>query len=164
MHVLFNCMIFFHDKLSSFNVNGLLYNANKTWWNLTIQHCEIIIRHFCAIYGRYPASGKKVDEYLKTKKNHNNVYISYKSVFKVKTNICYLTHILTGYIGKSLSTLTKDKIQNAKRWAFSYFIIFVRTLPLKKTLMENTDTRICLEWQVVNLTMELTERKYPTQI
>ena len=58
---------------------------------------------------------KKVVEYLKTKKTHNNVYLSCTSVFMVKTNICYLTHILTGYIGKSLSTLTKDKIQNAKR-------------------------------------------------
>jgi hypothetical protein len=34
-YVVINCMIFFHDKLSSFNVNGLLYNTNKTWWNLT---------------------------------------------------------------------------------------------------------------------------------
>ena len=86
--------------------------------------------------------------YLKTKNKkkqttHNNVYLSCKIVFKVKSNMFYLTHILTGYIGKSWYTPTKDKIQNAKRWAISYFII-LRTLPLKKIVIENTDTRICL--------------------
>ena len=44
----------------------------------------------------------------------------------------YLTPMLKGCIDKSWSTPTKDKIKKSKRWACSYFVIFVRTLPWKE--------------------------------
>jgi len=53
---------------------------------------------------------------FKNKKTHNNVYLSCKSVLKVKTKyVLFDTYTYKIYIGKSLSTPTKDKIQNAKR-------------------------------------------------
>jgi hypothetical protein len=43
-----------------FNSTLITLSESKKVTILTIQHCEIIIRHVCTIYGQYPASGKRV--------------------------------------------------------------------------------------------------------